>query len=784
MKICIAGSRRPVKHGLIPSGILFLPSTCLIIRKNLPILEFQKINQMKKTVLFSIAFAWVVSATAQQNEVVVSQNEQVLTVSVDPQYRVGINTKVPGVFNNLVWAEGSVAMLQKGAPELPVFYSSLIIAPVGAVQVTTTYTSYEDIQDISLLPSKGSLKRNINPDDVPYEFGPVYSTNAFFPGNLAEAGTPGIAGKDRRVSVRLFPFQYNPVTKTLRVYHGLQAIVLVDENIPGENEISATVRANEPGDNQVLYTPLGETGRMLVIAPQSYFNDLQPLVDWKKEKGIETDLVDIATVGNTQSAIKTYVQNYYNQYNDLMFLLLVGDHAQVNSYNAGMAGSEIKWSDSEYGQLAGSDKYPEIFVGRMPAASVSEVQRMVSKTLEYEKTPDTGSWYTTSIGIGSDQGAGIGDDGEADWQHLRNIRTLLMGYGYATVHEFYDGSHGGADASGNPNSSMVATAMNTGASLFMYCGHGDQNTCVTSNYSSTDVNAATNNNKYPFVISVACNNGTFTTGTCISEAWMRAYNANGPVGAINATGSSILMAWAEPMEVEDEIANILTEQYGTANIKHTLGGLFYNGEMSMLDAYNNSTTSREVMETWVMFGDPSVMMRTVTPDALTASHLLNIPLGSTSLTVNCNTDGATVCITQAGQILGTGTVSSGTVTINFTALTSTTPLLVTATAFNKIPYQGTVMVDPLGVVQQDIANGLQVYPNPASDVLTVEFFSGNNNTQVDLLNTLGQQLESRSVNGQNSFTKLAFDLSNLEQGVYFVRVNDGQQVSTRRILVK
>lgn len=740
---------------------------------------------MKKTLLLSFVVFLGLGLSAQQNKPVrITAGENGFTASLLDQdaYQLQTLDHAPAGANKALVAQDAYPMLVKGAPELPVFVTAAAIAPKGAVEVTAVYDSYEDIANADIAPSKGSLKRNIDPSTVPYELGPVYQVNAFYPGVLAEAGHTVIVRDERRTSVRLYPYQYNPVTHTLRVYHGLRAELRVNENITGENEIDV-LRSSQPGDNSIQYSQLSEFGRMLILAPQSYFVNLQPLVAWKKEKGIETDLVDIATVGNNQGSIKSYVQNYYSQHPDLMFLLLVGDHAEVNSYNAGMAGSEIKWSDSEYGQLAGNDKYPEIYVGRLPAASTNEVEAMVAKIIEYEKTPDMGNWYSNAIGIGSNQGAGIGDDGEADWQHLRNIRTLLMGYGYTTVHEFYDGSHGGADAGGNPTNTMVAAAVDAGASLFNYTGHGSQNTCVTSNYSSTDVAAALNNHMWPFVLSVACNNGTFTSGTCISEAWMRATNSNGPVGSINACGSSILMAWAEPMEVQDEIANILTEQYGTGNIKRTMGGLFYHGDMSMLDAYNSSTTAREVMETWVMFGDPSVMMRTVTPTALTASHVTTVPLGTTSLVVNSNTDGALVCVTQNGSILGTGTVSGGTVTISFTALTNTTPLLVTATAFNKTPYQGSVMVNPTGLASQEISNGLSVYPNPASDQITVELFASGK-IQLDLINLLGQTVESRTIPGAGAFVKESFDLRLLNKGVYFVRVNDGSQVATRRITVK
>ena len=57
------------------------------------------------------------------------------------------------------------------------------------------------------------------------------------------------------------------------------------------------------------------------------------------------------------------------------------------------------------------------------------------------------------------------------------------------------------------------------------------------------------------------------------------------------------MAWAEPMQTQDEMADIIAETYPT-NKKATLGGLFYNSQMSVLDDYNNSTTAKEVMQTW------------------------------------------------------------------------------------------------------------------------------------------------------------------------------------------
>ena len=72
-------------------------------------------------------------------------------------------------------------------------------------------------QMFHITPSKGSLKRNINPADVPYSFGAEYSINAFYPAELATMSEPYNLRNARGVAIQVSPYQYNPVTKVLRV---------------------------------------------------------------------------------------------------------------------------------------------------------------------------------------------------------------------------------------------------------------------------------------------------------------------------------------------------------------------------------------------------------------------------------------------------------------------------------------------------------------------------------------------------------------------------------------
>lgn len=135
---------------------------------------------------------------------------------------------------------------------------------------------------------------------------------------------------------------------------------------------------------KTAYTQMSEYGSMLVIAIQVLQHKCSRL--WiKNQKGIRTTMVTTAATGTTGTTVKAYIQNYYNANPGLLYVLLVGDHQQINAYNAGVAGSETKWSDTYYGLLTGNDHYPELMLGRFSASTASEVTTMVERTLEMKK---------------------------------------------------------------------------------------------------------------------------------------------------------------------------------------------------------------------------------------------------------------------------------------------------------------------------------------------------------------------------------------------------------------
>ncbi len=748
---------------------------------------------MKKTTILVAFLGLSASFSFAQKFKLLSSTDEILTIEHTFNELTPQETEINSISHWNFDQTYKITSKKKGAPALPTFAESLIIPNQGAVELVIEHDGYTEYNNVLISPSKGSLKRNVSPSSIPYEFGAEYNEDAFYPGQLATMSEPFNLRNTRGVSIQFSPYQYNPVTKVLRVYKNVQASLVINDLETGLNELLGNhipndvfrdVYANQyinAGEVTAKYNPLEEEGEMLIITADQFTDELEPFVEWKNQSGIKTTVVTTNVAGSSDTQIKSYISNFYNSNPNLIFVLLVGDHAQVPSHTYGSSGWEQLWSDSYYAQLTGgsNDYYPEVFVGRFSGTTSQHIQTQVDRTLEYEKTPAAGTWMQNAIGLASDEGAGYGDDGEADWQHARNIRTKLMNYGYTEVYEFYDGSQGGSDANGNPSASIINPAVNSGVGLFNYTGHGDQSTCITGNYGTSNINSATNNGKYPFVISVACNNGTFTSGTCISETWSWATNSGSPTGAIAACGSTILMAWAEPMQTQDEMAELISESY-TNNRKATLGGLFYNAQMSVLEEYNNSATAREVMQTWVMFGDPSVLFRNQATMDMNVSHVGNVPLGTTSVVVNCDVDDATVTIVQDGEIIGKSNASGGSATINFAALTSNLPLIVTAVKQNYKPYQGVITVaDGPASIAEQLLDQVSIAPNPATDFVQVNWNEALVVESIELLSLSGEIVAVPLLNG----TSATIATSELASGMYILQITAGGAKRTSKVVV-
>jgi hypothetical protein len=117
----------------------------------------------------------------------------------------------------------------------------------------------------------------VDPATVPYVLGGTYGEDTWFPGKPAALRAPYILHDVRGVTVEVFPFQYNPVRKLLRIHDELT----VEVRSAGAGSINVIDRKASPTRRdpsfEALYMnqflncggnrtePPAEHGSMLVI---------------------------------------------------------------------------------------------------------------------------------------------------------------------------------------------------------------------------------------------------------------------------------------------------------------------------------------------------------------------------------------------------------------------------------------------------------------------------------------------------------------------------------------
>ena len=649
----------------------------------------------QKSILF-ILLAFLFSFSMQAQEVqytLMSQSSSEVVIRVDfPNYYETTPVEVNGETMYKLAMGNAYPMEELGAPELLKSAASIIVPEGVQPTVSILESNFTLVSNFNLAPSKGRLYRDINPSTIPYVKGDQYLVNGFIGDNQGVVGTPYQLRDFTGVTVTVHPFAYNPVQKELKVYQSLivkisyspsSETIIAKKNNVVFDQIYSRHFINYKEYSNSKYTPLTEEGELLIITPATFVTALQPLKEWKIKSGIPTTIVPTSIAGSTAAAIKTYITNYYNA-NNLAYVLIVGDHAQFPYFT--LSGQT---ADNYFTEVAGSDNYPDLLLGKLSAENVEQVTVQVNKFIGYDQGLFTQTHHASFCGIGSNEGPG--DNNEYDYQHLRIINNLLQTYTYTSGYEFFEGSQGGLDAAGNPTASMVANALNAGVGVINYCGHGDWNLFVSSNFTNTNITQLVNYEKLPFIFSVACQNGNYVNKLCFAEVWLRAMSGGKPTGAVGALMGTINQPWNPPMCAQDEFARVLTDAT-PAFTKRTLGGISFGGIMKMLDVYLDASTAR----TWILFGDPTMMVRTTVGTNITATHVTQVAVGATSVLVSSPIEGAKVTLTHDTQIIAQGVISNGTATLTLpTTLVQFDTVHVVLTKFNHNPYQGLFEVNTI-----------------------------------------------------------------------------------------
>lgn len=588
---------------------------------------------------------------------------------------------------------------KKGWAELPFISASIQLPNNKDVEMEVSTPEVFAIQLTNpMVPSRGTIYRNENPNSIPYEIAPESRTSALYPSNVATMESPFIIRDVRGTTVRVSPFRYNGAENTLEYYRTI-TVTLRETNRPATNPLNRTeLHPNREsiGIYQSLFLNYeatredlaqGEKGDILVITVSDYEDAADLYIQWKKEMGYNIS----KQIVNGGSNVTNAIQTAYNNNANLMYVQLFGDWDDIKS-NTITADYSPAPADPKMGCVAGNDNYPDIAIGRFSCSTNAQALVQVNKAINYEKNPNMDAgWRETFIGIGSAEGSGSGDDGEVDYVHVQRIFSeRLQGFTYLTENGNY-----GSNASAN----TLAGHVNAGASTIAYCGHGDETYFVTTNYSNNNVNASTNGDRLPFIVAVACVNGKFdrSGGDCFAEAWLKKENG----GAVVTLMSTINQPWTPPQRGQDYFYDILvggfdysqySGQNGTStNEQRTHWGSIVVNAFTLALAESNTSSDLQTFQTWTTFGDASLQLRTKQPDALSLSSrnlMSGIPFTTTVTANGAPVADALVCISQNDTYISAYTDEDGNVSIPHEFISG--EVLLVVTAFNTTTIYETI----------------------------------------------------------------------------------------------
>ncbi|MBN2460123.1 MAG: hypothetical protein JXB60_00835, partial [Candidatus Cloacimonetes bacterium] len=141
--------------------------------------------------------------------------------------------RVNGTLYTQLVFDHSIFTRDKGYAQLPYLNATIAIPDDRNVELSIIPVGYEEFQlNEPLLPSRGVIYRNQDPDLIPYEIDPASLQDEWYPGNLATITEPFIIRDIRGVSIYTYPFQYNAARNILRVYSSIDIYLQENDEVP------------------------------------------------------------------------------------------------------------------------------------------------------------------------------------------------------------------------------------------------------------------------------------------------------------------------------------------------------------------------------------------------------------------------------------------------------------------------------------------------------------------------------------------------------------------------
>jgi hypothetical protein len=280
-----------------------------------------------------------------------------------------------------------------------------------------------------------------------------------------------------------------------------------------QNVLHPEVRVTVPSS---LRRP-GNRADYLLIGPRAFLPAAQPLLDLRQGQGLIVKAVAVEQVYQdfghgeaTPQAIRDFIAYAYHYWQSPSprYVLLLGDASYdykdflhsgaLNAVPPLLVKTSFLWtaSDQAYAAVNGDDLMPDLALGRLPAATYGEAQALVDKVVAFEASGLTLAQGPAVLVADNPDLAG---DFETSAQDV--VPLLAASHPVETIF---------LSANGGATRPAIAAALDRGAALMSYLGHGGIAVWASENvFNNQDVATLAPQPRQPLLLTMDCLNGYF-----------------------------------------------------------------------------------------------------------------------------------------------------------------------------------------------------------------------------------------------------------------------------------
>ena len=383
----------------------------------------------------------------------------------------------------------------------------------------------------------------------------------------------------------------------------------------------------------------GKGADLVIIVHQDFYEHVLPLADFRASQGLQVEVVEVGHIYDefshglfTPEAIRDFLKYAHQNWDPQpLYVLLVGDGSWDYKDTMGLGGNYIPpimaqtslWGatpcDNLYACVSGEDQLPDLFLGRLPVRTNSQLDGIINKIIGGEDEPELGDWRRRLLFI-----CGTGNYGSTfRFQSERLIQNYVTPeFMLSRIYAF--SPYPETDPFYGRTQDLI-DALDAGASLVNYIGHGGGGIWSDAGLMRLDdVERLRNASRWPMVLSMTC----FTTAfeepirDCLGERLLLAED-KGVVGFWGASGLGWLYG---DYQLDSELMKIIFSRG-----YEIIGQAVIQAKLQYISHYGGQV-ARDLVNTYTLLGDPAARIGfperkvslSIQPRAVNLGDTLNI----------------------------------------------------------------------------------------------------------------------------------------------------------------